>query len=58
MDIIKAVEKNYKLTECMQEGGDTSNCTLVDCCKIKDPLVEIQRKIDDMFQQTSLKQIL
>jgi len=57
-DIISSVEKNYKLTECMQEGGDTSNCTLVDCCKIRDPLVEIQRKIDDMFRQTSLRQIL
>ena len=58
IDIIKAVETNYKLTECMLEGGDTSNCTLVDCCKIRDPLVEIQRKIDIMFQETSLKQIL
>ena len=58
IDIIKSVETNYKLTECMQEGGDTATCTLVDCCRIKDPLVEIQRKIDDMFRGTSLKQIL
>jgi len=58
IDIIRSVETNYTLTECMQEGGDTSNCTLVDCCKIRDPLVEIQRKIDDMFRDTSLKQIL
>ncbi len=58
IDIIRAVETKYKLTECMQENEDTSNCTLVDCCKIRDPLVEIQRKIDSMFQETSLKQIL
>ena len=58
IEIIKAVEKNYKLTECMQEGEDAESCTLADCCKIRDPLVEIQRKIDDMFRHTSLKQIL
>ena len=58
IDIIKSVEKNYKLTECLQEGGDTTTCTLVDCCKIRDPLAEIQRKIDNMFRETSLQQIL
>ena len=57
-DIIKAVESNYQLTECMLEDSKKDSCSHLDCCKIRDPLVEIQRKIDNVFLQTSLKQIL
>ena len=57
-DIINAVEKNHQITECMQEHANENNCMHINCCKIRDPLIEIQRKIDDMFTQTSLKQIL
>jgi len=58
IDIITAVERNYQITECMQENPDENNCSHLDCCKIRDPLIEIQRKIDNLFSQTSLKQIL
>ncbi|MCH7724563.1 MAG: Rrf2 family transcriptional regulator [Bacteroidetes bacterium] len=58
IDIIKAVEHNYQVTECMQEDNSKSTCSHLDCCKIRDPLIEIQRKIDNVFVQTSLKQIL
>jgi Rrf2 family protein len=58
IEIIKAVESNYQLTECMEQESLENNCSHLDCCKIRDPLVEIQRKIDNVFKQTSLKQIL
>ena len=58
VEIIKAVESNYQLTECMEHDNSSSTCSHLDCCKIRDPLIEIQRKIDDVFEQTSLKQIL
>ena len=58
IEIIKAVESNYQLTECMQEDSSKSDCSHLDCCKIRDPLIEIQRKIDNVFVQTSLTQIL
>ncbi len=58
IEIIKAVESNYQLTECMQEDSSKSDCSHLDCCKIRDPLIEIQRKIDNIFVQTSLTQIL
>lgn len=57
-EIIKAVESNYQLTECMENENLRSNCSHLDCCKIRDSLIEIQRKIDNVFEQTSLKQIL
>jgi len=58
IEIIKAVESNYQLTECMEQDNLRSTCSHLDCCKIRDPLVEIQRKIDNVFKQTSLQQIL
>lgn len=58
IDIIKTVEINYQLTECLQDENSEESCSHLDCCKIRDPLIEIQKKIDNVFEQTSLKQIL
>jgi Rrf2 family protein len=58
LDIIKAVENDFKIVDCMQLNGSKADCSNFDCCKIKDPLAEIQRKIDKVFVETSLAQIL
>ncbi|MGB5288667.1 MAG: Rrf2 family transcriptional regulator [Ignavibacteriaceae bacterium] len=58
LDIIKAVENDFKIVNCMQPNGSLADCSNFDCCKIKDPLAEIQRKIDKVFVETSLAQIL
>lgn len=58
IDIIRSVEDNYKLTECMNEKPNEDNCSHLDCCKIRNPLMEIQFKIDNLFDQTTLNQIL
>jgi len=58
LDIIKAVENEFKIVDCMQPNGSSADCSNFDCCKIKDPLAEIQRKIDKVFVETSLAQIL
>ena len=58
IDIIKAVESNFKIVDCMQVNGSSSDCEHFNCCKIKDPLAEVQRKIDKVFTETLLTQIL
>jgi len=57
-DIIKAIETNYHLVDCFNDNGSDHDCSKFDCCKIKDPLAEIQKKIDRIFIETSLQQIL
>ena len=57
-DIIKAIETNYHLVDCFNENGTDDECSKIDCCKIRDPLAEIQKKIDKIFIETSLQQIL
>ena len=58
IDIIKAVEPDYQITNCMKENGSLDDCSHFDCCQIKDPLSIIQNKIDNIFKETSLLQIL
>jgi len=58
IDIIRAVESNFQIVDCMKANGSLNDCEHFDCCKIKDPLAEIQRKIDKVFTETLLVQIL
>jgi Rrf2 family protein len=58
IDIIRAVETDFKIVDCMQLNSSSADCEHFDCCKIKDPLAEIQRKIDKIFVETSVAQIL
>ncbi len=58
IDIIKAVEPDYQITNCMKENGSSDDCSHFDCCQIRDPLAVIQNKIDNIFKETSLLQIL
>ena len=58
IDIIRAVELNFKIVDCMQPNSTSADCSHFDCCKIKDPLAEVQRKIDKVFSETLLIQIL
>ena len=57
-DIIKAIETNYHIVDCFNENESADDCSKIDCCKIRDPLAEIQKKIDKIFFETSLQQIL
>ncbi|MFI5237043.1 MAG: RrF2 family transcriptional regulator [Ignavibacteriales bacterium] len=58
IDIIKAVESNFRIVDCMQPNSSSADCEHFDCCKIKDPLAEIQKKINKVFAETSVTQIL
>jgi Rrf2 family protein len=58
IDVICAVEPNYQITECMQNGSNEKDCTYFDCCMIKDPLARVQKEIDKLFRSVTIHQIL
>jgi Rrf2 family protein len=58
IDIIRAVEPNYQITECMQRGSSEQDCTHFDCCMIRDPLAKVQKEIDKLFKSVTICQIL
>jgi len=57
-DLIKAVEPSYQITECLRVENVKDDCTYLDCCKIRDPLIEVQKKIDKVFNDTKLAHIV
>ena len=58
IDIIRAVEPNYQITECMQSGSSEKDCTHFDCCMIRDPLAKVQKEIDKLFRSVTIYHIL
>ena len=58
IDLIKAVEPDYQITNCLKNDSIKGNCSYEDCCKIKDPLAEVQKKIDKVFFETKLSHII
>ena len=58
IDIIRAVEPNYQITECMQSESSEKDCTYFDCCMIRDPLAKVQKEIDKLFRSVTIHQIL
>ncbi len=58
IDLIKAVEPNYQITNCLRSDSTSKDCSNIDCCKIRDPLAEIQKKIERVFNDTKLSNII
>ena len=58
IDLIQAVEPDYQITNCLRTDSAKDECSHIDCCKIRDPLVEIQKKIDRVFFETKLANII
>jgi Rrf2 family protein len=53
-DIVYALDSSPKLVECMEHGEGHENCERLESCSIRSPLVTIQQKIDELFQNTTL----
>lgn len=58
IDLIKAVESDYQIAECLKTDSGNNLCNYENCCKIKDPLAEVQKKIDKVFFETKLSHII
>ena len=58
IDIIRAVESNYQITECIKDGSTEKDCTHFNCCMIRDPLAKVQKEIDKLFRSLTIHQIL
>lgn len=58
IDLIKAVEPNYQITNCLRSDATSKDCSNIDCCKIRDPLAEVQKKIEKVFNDTKLSDII
>ncbi len=58
IEIIKAIEPNYQITDCLKDNGSKKDCARIDCCTIRNPLSKVQNEIDKVFKETTIKQII
>src|SRR5574338_600600 len=58
IELIQAVEPDYQITDCLKTKSSKDECSYSECCKIRDPLVEVQKKIDKVFYETKLASII
>lgn len=56
-DVVYALDSSPKLVECMEGIDGHENCERLDNCSIRSPLVTIQNKIDDLFENTKLSDL-
>ncbi len=54
-EIIDTLEEKKAIVECLEP--DTADCDKIDVCEIKDPLVLIQSKIENLFSNITLAEI-
>ncbi len=57
-ELISAVEKDYKIISCFNENSTEDHCIHLNFCKIRDPLILVQQKLDKVFQDTKLVHII
>jgi Rrf2 family protein len=57
-DIINALDQRIQFTDCMVENPSIEDCGRVEDCCIRNPLSRIQNKLNLLFSNTSLKEII
>lgn len=58
IEVISAIEENYQITNCMKENSSQKDCNHFDCCMIRNPLIKLQKEIDNLFQNMKIIQII
>ena len=56
--VINAVDDEVMLTKCMFEGATRDNCERIESCCLRDPLNRIQVRINQLFENTYLQEII
>lgn len=57
-ELIIAIDQKIQLTDCMVINPTTENCGRINDCCLRNPLSKIQDKIEGLFQNTTLNEII
>jgi len=58
IEILSAVEPDYKITNCMKQNSSEEDCQHFNCCRIRNPLIKIQNEIDNLFKNISVTEFI
>ena len=57
LQIISALDENVKLANCTFENATIEDCSRVKDCCIRNPFLNLQNKINEMFQSITLQEL-
>lgn len=57
LNIMNAVEENIQLTNCTVENANEDDCTRINNCNIRSPFLNLQNKINNIFETVTLKEL-
>lgn len=57
-EIIYAIHSEYYFMDCGFEGADENYCNKISNCVLRIPMLKIQKKINAIFEETTLKDII
>ena len=58
LQIVHAVDENIQLTNCTFDNATEENCSRIEDCCIRTPFWHLQNKINQMFDQITLKELI
>lgn len=57
--LIDSLDEDDKITKCAKpKDKEEENCSYVDVCTVRGPLLKVQSSIDNLLYQTTLKEII
>lgn len=56
--ISSILDHEIKLTDCMLENPTDEDCARVDTCCLRDPIVKLQNRVTQLFEETTLSEII
>lgn len=57
LDIIKALNENVQLTNCTINNASAEDCARIDNCCIRSPFIDLQNRINEMFNTITLSEL-
>jgi Rrf2 family protein len=57
LQIIDALDEKVQLTNCSIENASSEDCSRIDDCYIRSPFINLQNKINSMFESITLKEL-
>lgn len=58
LDIVNALEQKIQLTDCFVLNPTSNDCARFENCCLRNPLMKIQEKLELMFKETNLIEII
>lgn len=57
-DIINAVDENIQITDCMVPEPTSSNCSRLENCCLRAPMLKLQNRIENLMGEITLEELI